>query len=156
MPRRSGGRKARVAIRTAPLAEELKPVRPGESGGQYRPLTDDDTKAIVENSFRILEEVGFSQATPHCIETCTAYGAELGTDQTLSVMQTEYIYPEFSNRMSPNDWKDAGRPDLLTGVVARKKEILSSHVPRHINDEVDAKIRAQFPIFLSRKAMGRG
>lgn len=83
-------------------------------------------------------------------------GHYLGTDQTLSVMQTEYIYPEFSNRMSPNDWKDAGRPDLLTGVVARKKEILSSHVPRHINDEVDAKIRAQFPIFLSRKAMGRG
>ena len=65
MSKRTGGRKSRVALRMAPLAEELKPVRPGESGGQYRPLTDKDTEAIVENCFRILEEVGFSQATPH-------------------------------------------------------------------------------------------
>jgi len=83
MPRRSGGRKSRIAIRTAPLAEELRPVQPGESGGQYRPLTDADTEAIVDNCFRILEEVGFAQATPHCIETCTAYGAELGKDGRL-------------------------------------------------------------------------
>ena len=83
MTRRAGGRKTRVALRTAPLAEELKPVRPGESGGQYRPLTDSDTEAIIENCFRILEEVGFSQATPHCIEACSAYGAELGNDGRL-------------------------------------------------------------------------
>ena len=65
MPRRSGGRKSRIAIRTAPLAEELRPVQPGESGGQYRPLTDADTEAIVDNCFRILEEVGLLR--PHRI-----------------------------------------------------------------------------------------
>ena len=75
MARRSGGRKSKVAIRSAPLSEEEKPVHPGESGGQYKPLSNEDVSAVVENSFRILEEIGFSQATPHCIKTCTAFGA---------------------------------------------------------------------------------
>ena len=75
MARRRGGHKAKAAMRSAPLAEDIKPVHPGESGGQYRPLSDEDIAAVLENSFRILEEIGFNQATPHCIETCTAYGA---------------------------------------------------------------------------------
>ncbi len=83
MSRRAGGRKSRVALRSAPLTEEMKPVHPGESAGHYTPLSDTDVAAVVENSFRILEEIGFNQATPHCIETCTAYGAELGDDGRL-------------------------------------------------------------------------
>ena len=33
-PRRSGGRDARRAARQAPLAENLRPIRPGMTGGQ--------------------------------------------------------------------------------------------------------------------------
>ena len=83
MVRRAGGRKARVAQRAAPLALEQKPVRPGESGGHFKPLTDDGTAAILENIFRILAEIGFADATPHCIEACTGVGAVLGNDGRL-------------------------------------------------------------------------
>lgn len=83
MSKRRGGRKAKVAIRSAPLSEKSKPVHPGESGGQYKPLTDEGVGDIVENSFRILEEIGFNQATPHCIETCTAFGAVMSDDGRL-------------------------------------------------------------------------
>ena len=83
MARRSGGRQARQALRSAPLAEEAKPVHPGEEGGRYLPLSDSDVANIDANIFRILEEVGFNDATPHCIETCTAVGAELGDDGRL-------------------------------------------------------------------------
>ncbi len=83
MARRSGGRAARQALRSAPLAEHIKPVHPGELGGQYRPLSDGDMEAIDANIYRILEEVGFADATPHCIETCTAVGAILGDDGRL-------------------------------------------------------------------------
>ena len=75
MARRSGGRQARHAQRSAPLAEELKPVRPGERGGQYQPFAKADLDAVVANIFRILEEVGFKDATPHCIAACQAVGA---------------------------------------------------------------------------------
>ena len=83
MPRRSGGRRARRAERAAPLAEAIKPVRPGHAGGRYRPLSDAGVAAIADNAFRVLAEVGFADPTPHCIETCTAAGAELGEDGRL-------------------------------------------------------------------------
>ena len=83
MARRLGGRRARRAKRAAPLAESAKPVRPGHNGGQYRPLSAGDVSAIVDNAFRILDKVGFADATPHCIETCTAAGAVLGDDGRL-------------------------------------------------------------------------
>ena len=62
----------------------MKPVRPGERGGRYHPFNDQDLEAIVENIYRILEEVGFKDATPHCIETCEAVGAVLGDDGRLT------------------------------------------------------------------------
>jgi trimethylamine--corrinoid protein Co-methyltransferase len=83
MARRSGGRQARHALRSAPLAAEIKPVNPGLEGGRYQPLTESDVTAIDENIFRILGEIGFNEATPHCIETCTAVGAVLGDDGRL-------------------------------------------------------------------------
>ena len=83
MSRRSGGHKAKVNARSSPLAEAIKPVHPGEAGGQYKPLNNEDVIAVLENSFRILEEVGFSQATPHCAKACTDYGAEIGDDGRL-------------------------------------------------------------------------
>ena len=83
MARRSGGRQARHAQRSAPLAEHMKPVRPGELGGRYQPFSAADVDAVVATVFRILEEVGFKDATPHCIEACTAIGAELGDDGRL-------------------------------------------------------------------------
>ena len=83
MPRRSGGRNARRALRSAPLTIENRPVLPGEKGGQYRPLKEQDVAAIRDNVFRILEEVGFGDATPHCIDACTAIGAIQGNDGRL-------------------------------------------------------------------------
>jgi len=85
MARRSGGRSARVAVRQAPLSEDVKPVRPGVEGGSYTPLSTTDIQAIAENAYRILEEIGFSRATPHCIETCVTAGAIMGDDGRLRI-----------------------------------------------------------------------
>ncbi|MEL6289504.1 MAG: trimethylamine methyltransferase family protein [Pseudomonadota bacterium] len=83
-------------------------------------------------------------------------GHYLGSGQTLSLMQTEYIYPEIGNRMSPKEWSEAGEPDIIDVAIARKKKMLASHFPRHIDDALDAQIRAQFEIKLPRDAMGSG
>lgn len=83
MARRSGGRAARIAERAGPLALEHQPVRPGESGGHFKPLSKRAIAAVCENIFRILEEIGFADATEHCIDACTAVGAELGDDGRL-------------------------------------------------------------------------
>ena len=70
-------------------------------------------------------------------------------------MQSEYIYPDFGDRTSPTVWADAGKPVMLDLAIAKRDEILSTHFPKHISDETDAKIREQFPIHLPPEAVGR-
>ena len=60
--RRSGGREARRNVRSAPLAEELRPVRAGMTGGTFRPLDAAAVDAIEDAVYQILEEIGLSQA----------------------------------------------------------------------------------------------
>ena len=82
-------------------------------------------------------------------------GHYLGASQTLDVMQTEYFYPEFGDRLSPNEWVEQGKPVILEKAIARKNQILETYFPKHISDEVDRAVREQFPIFLPREAFGR-
>ena len=70
-------------------------------------------------------------------------------------MQSEYVYPDFSDRNSPTVWEEQGKPVLLHWAIERKRKLLVHHVPRHVGDEIDARVRAGFPIFLTREAMGR-
>ena len=37
----------------------------------------------------------------------------LGHDQTMALMQRDYVYPDLGDRNSPKDWNEAGRPDLI-------------------------------------------
>lgn len=81
--RRAGGRAARVAARAAPLAENLRPIRPGLPGGQYKPLTDAGVKRIHEAALDALEQIGLSQAPQSGIDIMTRAGAILGDDGRL-------------------------------------------------------------------------
>lgn len=81
--RRSGGRAARVAARSAPLAENLRPIRPGLPGGQYKPLTEAGVKRIHEAALEALEVIGLSQAPESGVEIMTKAGAILGDDGRL-------------------------------------------------------------------------
>lgn len=83
MSRRSGGRAARVALRAAPLAEDLRPVRPGLKGGRYEPLTDAGVQRIHEAALDALEEIGLSQAPPSGMEAMVTAGAIHGDDGRL-------------------------------------------------------------------------
>ncbi len=81
--RRSGGREARVALRAAPLSDDISPVRMGLRGGQYKPLSSADMEQINEAVLTVLEDIGLAQAIPSCIEACTRIGAIYGDDKRL-------------------------------------------------------------------------
>jgi len=83
LSRRSGGRAARVAARAAPLADNLRPIRPGLPGGQYKPLTDAGVQRIHEAALEALEVIGLSQAPQSGVDMMTAAGAILGDDGRL-------------------------------------------------------------------------
>lgn len=78
--RRSGGREARRAMRAAPLAEEIRPVKPGLEGGQLGILGQNDLERIHEAVLTVLETVGFGNAIPSCIDALTRVGADYGAD----------------------------------------------------------------------------
>ncbi|MFN0113649.1 MAG: trimethylamine methyltransferase family protein [Paracoccaceae bacterium] len=75
-----GGRAARVAERSAPLAEALRPVRAGMEGGRYKPLTEAGIKRIHAAALDALEQIGLSQAPPSGVEILTGAGAIQGDD----------------------------------------------------------------------------
>ena len=78
--RRSGGREARRSLRSAPLARDLRPVRAGLEGGQFKPLSAASVKSIDVTVYQILEEIGLSQAPESGIKYMTDAGAVLGDD----------------------------------------------------------------------------
>ena len=73
-------------------------------------------------------------------------GHYLGSDQTLALMQTEYVYPTVGNRMSPKEWVEAGRPMLLDRAIARKNSILAK-AGSQIDPQIDEAIRATYKIY---------
>lgn len=74
-------------------------------------------------------------------------GHYLGSDQTLKLMQTEYLYPETGDRMTPKDWEEAGRPDLVHRARERVGRILEAapiQVPRALDEAVRARVPIRF------------
>jgi len=54
---RSGGRAARRAVRAAPLTEDIKPVRAGMEGGEYKPLSDSDVQKVHEAFMPVIQNM---------------------------------------------------------------------------------------------------
>ena len=81
--RRSGGRKARHAMRSAPLSKEKKPIKPGMAGGQYKPLSTSGVNRIHKAALDALEQIGLADAPQSGISYMTNAGAILGNDGRL-------------------------------------------------------------------------
>jgi trimethylamine--corrinoid protein Co-methyltransferase len=75
-------------------------------------------------------------------------GHYLGHSQTLSVMQTEYVYPAVADRTSPKEWAEIGKPDLVQKAIERKNRILSQSTGPLFDPATDAAIRAAFKIYV--------
>ena len=77
----------------------------------------------------------------------------LGHGQTLSLMESEYIYPVIGNRMSPKEWVENKKPDIIDIAIAEKRRILDEYFPTHISRELDKELREGFNICLPKKDM---
>ncbi len=90
-------------------------------------------------------------------QVCTeGPGHFLGSDQTLELMQRDYVYPEIGDRASPKEWVEQGSTDSVQRARVYVRETLSKHYPAHIPEEADAAIRAQSDIKLPRAFMRPG
>lgn len=76
-------------------------------------------------------------------------GHYLGQDQTLSRMQRDHVYPDLGCRMSPKEWDETGKPDLIEAATKRKEAILATRSAARFDAATDAAIRARFRIHLA-------
>jgi len=81
--KRAGGRAARKALRLAPLADNVRPIRAGLAGGRYKPLDEADMGRINNAALTALEEIGMADAPQSGIDAMVAAGAVLGEDRRL-------------------------------------------------------------------------
>jgi trimethylamine--corrinoid protein Co-methyltransferase len=120
-------------------------------------VIDNDMLGGVMRTVRGIDVTEDSLSLEAIRQVCTeGPGHFLGHDQTLELMQAEYIYPEIGDRSSPKEWAEQGSTIMTERAQARTREILSSHYPSHLDPALDAKIRAKFDIKLPRAAMEPG
>ncbi|MCP4328613.1 MAG: trimethylamine methyltransferase family protein [Alphaproteobacteria bacterium] len=119
-------------------------------------IIDDDTLGQAMRCVRGIEVTGEALSVEAIRQVCIeGPGHFLGHEQTLSLMQSEYVYPSIADRTSPKEWEALDRPDLIERAVAKKREILATHHPQHVGADIDAAIRDKFDIKLPPEAMGR-
>ncbi len=77
-------------------------------------------------------------------------GHFLGHEQTLGYIETEYLYPDLSDRGPSATWEQEGSLDLYERSRDVVNKILATHKPYFIDPVVDQAIRAKFPILLQQ------
>jgi len=75
-------------------------------------------------------------------------GHYLGTSQTLSRMQADYVYPTLGDRTSPKEWVELDKPDLIKKAIDLKNKILGEPSMAKFDPELDARLRKIVPIHL--------
>ncbi|MGQ0485520.1 MAG: trimethylamine methyltransferase family protein [Hyphomicrobiales bacterium] len=120
-------------------------------------LIDNDMLGSINRNVRGIEVTDETLSVEVIADVCLeGPGHYLGNSQTLSLMLKEYVYPHIANRMSPKEWNEAGKPDLVEKAAARKREILSTYYPDYLPRAIDDVIRAKHDIKLPRQAMEPG
>jgi trimethylamine--corrinoid protein Co-methyltransferase len=75
-------------------------------------------------------------------------GHYLGTEQTLSRMEQDHVYPALGDRSSPKEWDELGKPDLIEKAKARKEQILGQRSAASFDPMLEKALREAFPIHL--------
>ena len=120
-------------------------------------VIDNDIIGSVLRTVRGIEVTEDSLSVEAIRETCIGGpGHFLGHDQTLELMERDYIYPEVGDRTSPKEWIEQGSTDIVQRARARVREILADHYPNYIDPVVDARIREIFDVRLPSEAMQPG
>ena len=112
-------------------------------------VIDDDMLSSIRRIARGIEVSDDALSVDVIAEVVNGPGHFLGTQQTMELMESEFVYPRHADRSSPDDWIDAGSKDIWERARVKAKEILNTHRPTLIEPEADARIRERFAIHLA-------
>ena len=114
-------------------------------------ILGDDMIGHAQRVLRGIEVDDVTLGLDQMAEVCLGGpGHYLGTDETLSRMEKDYVYPTIGDRTSPKEWAEIGKPDLNQQAIKRKEEILSKPSKAAFDQELDDQIRDAFKIYLPK------
>jgi trimethylamine--corrinoid protein Co-methyltransferase len=119
-------------------------------------IIDNDMLGNVQRLLRGIEVTDETLSYDVIKDAVFGTGHFLDQDQTLELMQSEFLYPEIADRRTPGEWQSSGKEDIYKLAHRKVKNILSNHYPKYINPTADARIRGKFPIRLDYKDMNPG
>ena len=114
-------------------------------------VIDNDMLGAINRTIRGIEVNEESLSVAVIEEVIHGPGHFLGSQQTLELMQKDYIYPDIGDRDTPDNWMDAGGKDALQVAHERANELLENHWPEHIPAEIDRKVRDTFNIVVKER-----
>lgn len=118
-------------------------------------VADNDALGNILRSVRGVEANAENLSASVIEDVCHGEGHYLGHPDTLARMKSDYFYPDIGDRRTPREWQEDGSQTLHQRAKARTRELLDSHYPTHLSDELDLAIREQHDILISRTQMGR-
>jgi trimethylamine--corrinoid protein Co-methyltransferase len=116
-------------------------------------VIDDEMLASVLRAIRGIEVTEETLSFESIRAAVEGPGHYLDNQQTLALMETEFVYPKLGDRSSTDLWEAAGGRDIRERARDRVREILSSHYPVYIDPAVDEECRRRFPIVVPRSDM---
>ena len=120
-------------------------------------IIDNDMLGAINRTVRGIEVTEDSLSIEAIRDVCVGGPNHfLGHDQTMQLMQKDYVYPNIGDRHSPKEWAEQGSEVALERARTQLLETMTSYFPSHISDEVDMQIREMIPIRLPRENMQPG
>ncbi len=119
-------------------------------------VIDNDMLGAIQRAVRGIEVTDATLSFDVIKEAALGPGHFLGTEQTLSLMETEYLYPTVANRESYDQWRQAGSENAREAAAKIARTHLENHFPVNHAPELDAAVRARFDIRLPHEVMQPG
>ena len=117
-------------------------------------VIDNDMLGAINRTVRGIEVSAETLSLEPIRDVCLdGPGHYLGHEQTLSRMQSDYLYPLVGDRENINNWIEQGSTDVIQRAHIKVKEILENHFPKNWSEETDQIIREQFPVRIPRNRM---
>jgi trimethylamine---corrinoid protein Co-methyltransferase len=119
-------------------------------------VIDNDMIGNIQRIIRGIEVTDETLSVDVINEAVHGVGHYLGNEQTLELMQSEYLYPEIADRLTPGAWEEMGRHTLYEQAHEKVKQMLTDYYPTYIDAAADKRIRDKFPIKLRPEDMRAG
>ncbi|MGI3184783.1 trimethylamine methyltransferase family protein [Nioella aestuarii] len=116
-------------------------------------VIDNDMLGVILRSLAPIELDDTALSVAAIAEVARGEGHFLGQPETYQRMQSDFLYPDVSDRRSPEDWAIAGSPDIRNAAKARAQDTLATHYPNYIPEDIDADLRDRFDIRLPKTCM---